>query len=347
MTQAYSSNAHYASYVARRLVQALVVILLAYVVTFVVVSILPGDPITNVLRDPQNGFSEKQIHDIIAAQGLDQPVVVQLWSSLTRFVSGDLGLSMRSNRPVTTLIAEVLPSTLVLASAGLAVALLLAALIAYGAQFLPRRAGRGAVRGLPSTFLSVPNFVIGLVLIHAFGFQLGLFRVIDADSFWATLFAAVALGIPVSAQIAGVLVANLDNEARQDYAAVARARGLGPARLFFLHLLKPSAIPVITVIALAVGELLGGSLITETVFNRTGVGSLVQRSVTSQDLPVLQAVVSLAAVVFVVVNLLADIVYPLLDPRVSLAGKGARQPTTADAETAAETPALPVAGALT
>jgi peptide/nickel transport system permease protein len=345
MTQAYSKHLNYANYVAQRLLQALVVILLAYVVTFVVVSVLPGDPVTNVLRDPQNGFSEKQIQEIIAAQGLDQPIVVQLWSSLTHFVSGDLGLSMRSNRPVTTLIAEVLPSTLVLASAGLAVALLLAALIAYGAQFLPRRAA-GAVRGLPSTFLSVPNFVIGLVLIHAFGFQLGLFRVIDSDSFWATLFAALALGIPVSAQIAGVLVANLDHEARQDYAAVARARGLGPTRLFFQHLLKPSAIPVVTVIALAVGELLGGSLITETVFNRTGVGSLVQRSVTSQDLPVLQAVVSLAAVVFVAVNLIADLISPLLDPRVSLVGKGARQPTTADDETGAETAVLPpIAGA--
>lgn len=321
----------YLIYAARRLLQAIVVIALAYVFTFVVVSILPGDPITSVLRDPQNGFTEAQIQEIIAAQGLDRPVHEQLWTSLSNFVTGDLGLSMRSSRPVSTLIAEVLPSTLILAFSGLLVALLLASTIAYGTQFLPRRYGQGLLRGFPSLFLSVPNFVIGLALIHAFGFQLGLFRVIDADSFWATLFAAVALGIPISAQIAEVLIANLDSESRQEYAAVARGRGLGPARLFFAHLLKPSSLPVVTVIALTVGELLGGSLITETVFGRAGIGSLVQRAVSTQDLPVLQAVVSLAAVVFVVVNLLADLVYPLLDPRVKLVG-GRKRPAASGAE---------------
>ena len=172
------------------------------------------------------------------------------------------------------------------------------------------------------------------------GFQLGLFRVIDANSFWATLFAAVALGIPVSARIAEVLIANLDNEARQEYAAVARGRGLGQVRLLLKHLLKPSSLPVVTVIALAIGELLGGSLITETVFGRTGVGSLVQRSVSTQDLPVLQAIVSLAALVFVVVNLVADLVYPLLDPRVKLFGGARSRPTTADESAATPTQAV-------
>jgi peptide/nickel transport system permease protein len=334
------SNA-YLTYAAKRLGQAVVVILLAYVFTFVVVSILPGDPITSVLRNPQNGFTEEEIAEIIAAQGLDKPVIVQLWTSLSSFLTGDLGLSMRSNRPVATLIGEVLPSTLILASTGLAVALVLAMAIAYGTRLVPKRFGQGWLRGFPSLFLSVPNFVIGLVLIHVFGFQIGLFRVIQPDSFWATLFAAIALGIPVSAQIAEVLIANLDKEAEQEYATVARSRGIGQARLFAKHLLKPAALPVITVIALTIGELLGGSLITETVFGRTGVGSLVQRSVSTQDLPVLQAVVSLGAVVFVLVNLIADLLYPLLDPRVKLVGVPKRRPATADAsslDTKAVTP---------
>ena len=247
---------------------------------------------------------------------------------------------MRSNRPVTTLIAEVLPSTLVLASEAFAIALLLAMAIAFGTQFLPKRFGQGLLRGFPSLFLSVPIFVIGLMLIHIFGFQLGLFRVIAPNSFWATFFAAVALGIPVSARIAEVLIANLDNESEQEYAAVARGRGLGPVRLFAKHLLKPSSLPVVTVIALAIGELLGGSLITETVFGRTGIGSLVQRSVSTQDLPVLQAVVSLAAVVFVLVNLIADLVYPLLDPRVKLIGGPKYRPTTADESSAGASQAV-------
>jgi peptide/nickel transport system permease protein len=310
----------YLTYAGKRLAQASVVILLAYVLTFVVVSILPGDPVTSVLRNPQNGFSEEEIAQIIAAQGLDRPVLTQLWLSLSGFLTGDLGLSMRSSRPVTTMIAEVLPSTLILATSALFLALVLAVVVAYGTQVLPKRYGQGVLRAFPSLFLSVPNFVIGLFLIHLFGFQLGLFRVINPDSAWATFFAAITLAVPISAQIAEVLIASLDHEAGQDYIAVARGRGLPPFRLFTRHLLKPSSLPVVTVIALTIGELLGGSLITETVFGRTGIGSLVQRSVSTQDLPVLQAVVSLAAVVFVLANLIADLVYPLLDPRVKLLG---------------------------
>ncbi len=328
------SNA-YLTYAAKRLGQAVVVILLAYVFTFVVVSILPGDPITSVLRNPQNGFTEQEIAEIIAAQGLDRPVLVQLWSSLSGFLTGDLGMSMRSNRPVATLIAEVLPSTLILASTGLAVALILAMAVAYGTQVVPKRYGQGLLRAFPSLFLSTPNFVIGLILIHLFGFQLRLFRVIEPDSFWATVFAAITIGIPFSAQIAEVLIANLDREAEQEYAAVARSRGIGQARLFAQHLLKPASLPVVTVIAITVGELLGNSLITESVFGRTGLGSLVQRSVSTQDLPVLQAIVSLGAVVFVLVNLIADLLYPLLDPRVQILG--ARKPRLAITEDSSTT----------
>jgi peptide/nickel transport system permease protein len=314
-------NLDYAKYALRRVIQAIVVVLLAYVFTFVVISVLPGDPVTNTLRNPENGFTEEEIQRVVAYYGLDRPVHVQLWEALTRFVTGELGVSLRSGLPVDRMIGEVLPSTLLLASLALVVALVLALVIGFGTQHLPPRYGQGLLRALPSFFLSVPNFVIGLVLINVFAFQLGLFRVIDSESPLATFFAAVALGVPVSAQVADVLIANLDHEAGQEYASVARSRGLSRSRLFFRHLLKPSSLPVVTIIALTVGELLGGALITEAIFGRTGVGSLVERSVTTQDLPVLQAVVALAAVVFVVVNLVADLVYPLLDPRVRLGGQ--------------------------
>ncbi|GAA1389205.1 ABC transporter permease [Pseudonocardia kongjuensis] len=310
-------NRDWTGYALRRAGQAVVVVLLAYVFTFVVISVLPGDPVTATLRNPENGFSEEEIARIIAYYGLDQPVYVQLWEALSRFLVGDLGLSLRSDRPVADMLGEVLGSTLALAGTAFVVAVVLAFGIALGAQYLPRPFGP-ALRAFPSLFLSVPNFLIGLLLIQLFSFQLGLFRAIDADSPTATFFAALTLGIPVSAQIAEVLIANLDHESRQEYAAVARSRGLGRPALLVAHLLKPSSLPVVTVLALTVGELLGGAVITEAVFGRTGVGSLVERSVAMQDLPVLQAVVALAAVVFVVVNLVADLVYPLLDPRVSL-----------------------------
>ncbi|MBW9111925.1 ABC transporter permease [Microbacterium ureisolvens] len=308
----------YARFALSRTAQAIVVVLLAYVFTFFVISVLPGDPVSSTLKNPDNGFTQEDIDRIIAYYGLDEPLLTQLWTSLTRFLTGDFGISLRSNLPVDQLIAEALPSTLILASTALVVAIIVAALIAWGTQVLPAKYGQGLLRALPSLFLSVPNFVIGLLLIQVFAFGLGLFRIIDAESPWSTFFAAIALGIPVSAQLAEVLIANLDHESRQEYVAVARSQGLRRTRLFARHLVKPSALPTITVLALIVGELLGGSLITETIFGRTGIGTLVQRAVASQDLPVLQAVVSLAAVVFVIVNLIADLAYPLLDPRVSL-----------------------------
>ncbi len=327
----------YARFALSRTAQAIVVVLLAYVFTFIVISVLPGDPVSSTLKNPDNGFTQEDIDRIIDYYGLDEPLLAQLWTSLTRFLTGDFGFSLRSNLPVSQLIAEALPSTLILASTALVVALILAALIAWGTQVLPARYGQGLLRALPSLFLSVPNFVIGLLLIQVFAFGLGLFRIIDAESPWSTFFAAVALGIPVSAQLAEVLIANLDHESGQEYVTVARSQGLRRTRLFARHLVKPSALPTITVLALIVGELLGGSLITETIFGRTGIGTLVQRAVASQDLPVLQAVVSLAAVVFVVVNLIADLAYPLLDPRVSL-GRTLRSRDQSPAEQPIRTP---------
>lgn len=305
----------YGRYALLRAAQAVIVILLAYVLTFLVISVLPGDPITNTLRDPQNGLSEDEIQQIVAHYGLDKQAIIQLFLSLGRFVTGDLGFSLQSNLPVAQLLGDSLPSTLALAGTALLLAVVFAVVIAYGAQYLPGRVAPGLLRSVPSLFLSVPNFVIGLVLIELFAFRLHAFTTIDPDSAVATFFAALTLAIPVSAPLAEILIANLDHESRQEYVLVARSRGLTKTRLFARHLVKPSMLPAVAMVALIVGELLGGAVITETIFGRDGIGTLVQKAVTSQDVPVLQAVVSLAAVVFVVVNLAADLVSPLLDPR--------------------------------
>ncbi|MFF1881859.1 ABC transporter permease [Pseudarthrobacter sp. NPDC058196] len=307
----------YGRFALARAGQAAVVVLLAYVLTFLVTSVLPGDAISNSLRDPQSGLSEADIQRIVAYYGLDQPVPVQLALSLGRFLTGELGLSLQSSLPVARIVGDALPSTLALAASALALALVFAVAIAYGAHYAPRR-WAGLLRSVPSFFLSVPNFVIGLVLIEFFAFRLHSFTTTDPNSATATVFAAITLAIPVSAPLAEVLIAGLDHESRQEYALVARSRGLAEAQLFARHLVKPSALPSVAMIALLVGELLGGSVITETIFGRDGIGTVVQKAVTGEDQPVLQAVVSLSAVVFVAVNLAADLLTPLLDPRVNV-----------------------------
>lgn len=248
--------------------------MLAYTLTFFIINVLPGDPISSMLLDPENGFTQEDIAPIIAYYGLDKPVYEQLWLSLSRFAVGDMGVSLRSNIPVSTLVLASLPWTLILAVSALGVALVVAFILALASQNLPPRYGQGLVRLLPAASLSIPSFIIGIFLIQVFAFQLGLFRITAPDSFTATAFASIALGIPVSAQIAEEFIANLDHEARQDYFYVAKSRGLKRGELFARHQLHPSSLPVVTMIALAVGELLGGSLITESIFGRSGIGSL-------------------------------------------------------------------------
>jgi peptide/nickel transport system permease protein len=319
----------YLAYALQRLGQAIIVIVLAYVLSFLLISVLPGNPIATTLENPQSGLSPAQVKQVESYYGVTKPVLVQLWLALSRFVRGQLGVSLVSHQRVTSLLAGALPYTAKLAGLALLIALILSAAIAYGAQYLPARWARGLLRSVPSLFLSVPNFIIGLLLIRAFSFQLHTFDVLSPDSPVATAFAALALAIPICAPLAEVLIANLDHESAQEYVLVARSRGLGKARLFARHLVKPSALPAVTIAALIVGELMGGALITEEVFGRNGIGSVMYTAVSNQDTPVLQAIVALAAVVFVVVNLLADLIAPLLDPRVRLAGRSRREVATA------------------
>jgi peptide/nickel transport system permease protein len=308
----------YLFYALQRLGQAIIVIILAYVVSFIIITVLPGNPIATTLGNPQSGLSPAQVQNVENYYGVTKPIPVQLWLSISRFATGQLGVSLVSHQTVTSLIGGALSYTLGLAGLALAISLVLSGAIAYGAHYLP--GGAAMLRSVPSLFLSVPTFVIGLVVIREFSFQLHLFDVLDPNSFIATLFAAITLAIPISAPLAEVLISNLDHESAQEYVLVARSRGLTQARLFARHLVKPSMLPAVTMAALIAGELMGGALITEEVFGRNGIGSVMYQAVSEQDTPVLQGVVALAAVVFVVVNLIADLVAPLLDPRVRLAG---------------------------
>jgi peptide/nickel transport system permease protein len=315
----------YFVYALQRLAQAVVVIILAYVLSFVLITILPGNAIATVLGSPQSGLSPAQIKNVESYYGVTQPVVVQLWLGLSRFARGQLGVSLVTHQTVTSLIGGALPYTLKLAGTAVLISLILAAVIAYGSQYVPGKWARSVLRSAPALFLSVPNFIIGLLLIREFSFQLHTFDVLDPNSPVGTFFAALALAIPICAPLTEVLIANLDHESGQEYVLVARSRGLTPAKLFARHLVKPSMLPAVTMAALIVGELMGGAIITEEVFGRNGIGSVMYQAVSDQDTPVLQGVVALAAVVFVVVNLIADLVSPLLDPRVRLTGGGRRE----------------------
>nr|WP_245354370.1 ABC transporter permease [Brachybacterium sacelli] len=293
----------------------MVVIVLCYVLVFLVLAAIPGDPISAQLDNPEAGYSDAEKAQIRSFYGLDRPVLLQLLISLGNALQGRLGISLSTSQAVTEMITTAIPSTLALAATALVLAVLLAALLGLLSQRLPQGRLNSLVRSLPTLFLSTPNFLIGLVLIQVLAVQLGAFSLVDSESVGSTLVASLTLAIPVSAQIAQVFITALDESAGQDYAEVALARGLPPTQVVLRHLLRPSLLPTVTVVGLVIGEVLGGSLITETIFGRAGIGTLVQKAVAAQDVPVLLVTVVLSAAVFVVVNLVIDLLYPLLDPR--------------------------------
>lgn len=304
--------------VVHRVIQAIIVILLAYVLVFVILTVLPGDPISNRLRSPDSTYSEADIARILDYYGLDRPVLVQLWDSLSSSLTGQLGLSLQSGLPVEQILAEALPLTLQLAAMALVFALVLAFAIALGAQYLPPAAAE-IVRSIPPLFLSIPGFLVGLLLIQLFAFQMGWFQVVRDEGLKSLILPAITLAVPVSAQIAQIFISSLDHVRGQLFVTVAVTRGLSNPQVFTRHLLKTSALPTLTIIGIAVGELLAGSVITDSIFGLRGIGSVIERAVVDRDIPVLQAVVVLAAAIYVVINLVIDLVYPLLDPRLRTA----------------------------
>lgn len=302
-------------YVASRIGQAFVTALGVYVLVFVIVTVLPGDPVSSKLRNPENNFSDAEIAELLSYYKLDRPVLEQLGIALGRVFTGDLGLSISSHRPVSSVLWDGIPSTLQLAGTAFVFAVGLALLIAAAATFVPARFGGGLFRAFPPLFLSMPNFLIGLLIIDVFSFQLGLFRINDVDSVNALIYPAFTLAIPASAPIAQILITALDNARAQQYSTVAMSKGISGAGLFGRHLLPNAALPTLTIAAIIVGDLLGGSVITEAIFGRSGIGSIIETAATEQDVPVLLAAVTLAAVLFLVINLVIDLVYPVLDPR--------------------------------
>lgn len=303
-------------YFLQRSAQALLVLWLAYTVTYALLYVIPLDPISVRLADPENPISPADAERILAYYELDRPVLEQYLNSIARLFQGDLGYSLISGERVTTLIAEAVPSTLRLTGLGLFFAILLAFAIVSTAALTRWEALRNALELLPSLFVSVPMFWLGLLVIQLFSFRLGLFVAVDDEAPASLLFAALAMAIPVSAPLAAVFLASVQTVYAEPFVEVLKTKGVGALGVYLGHALRNALMPVLTVLGVTVGELVAGAVVTETIFSRAGLGQLTERSVTSQDLPVIQAVVLFAAAAFVVANWLVDVVHPLVDPRI-------------------------------
>jgi peptide/nickel transport system permease protein len=306
------------AYILRRLLQSILVLL---GVTFLVYFILfqTGDPtFLSVSTDASQAEVERVRHQL----GFDRPWYVQYGEFLTKAVRGDFGTSLRQGLPVTGIVLERMPATLELALAALAISLLVA--FPVGIVAATRRNSRldqaamlGAVLGQ-----SAPTFFVGIMLLFIFGGMLDWFPIGGrgqsgpGDELRHLVLPAVTLGTFSMARNARLIRSSLLETLGLEYVTVAWAKGLGESAVVLRHALRNALIPIVTLIGLDFGALLGGAIITETVFAWPGVGNLVVKAIGQKDFPVVVGCVTMLAVVFITINVVIDVLYGYLDPRV-------------------------------
>ena len=295
------------------MVTALIVLWGVATVIFLLLQVIPGDPVETMLAG--SGASQAEITQARQQLGLDDPLLAQYGRYLLNALRGDLGHSLFSKRPVTLTIAEQLPATLQLAAAALLVAVTVGLSLGILAELHADTWIDQAVMGIAVLGVSVPVFWSGLLLIWAFSVGLNWLPATGADGWRHLVMPAIVLGMVGAGPIARLVRASLLNALRADYIAMARAKGLPRRVVIGRHALRNAIIPVITLIGLQAGFLLGGTVVTEAVFARPGLGRLVVEAILSKDLPVVQGVVLLIAATYVVINLLVDLATLSLDPR--------------------------------
>lgn len=305
-------------YLLGRAGQALFVLWSAFTVTFVILYVLPGDPILIMLDARGEGMmtDETKVAALRAQFGLDQSLPLQYLSRLWHAMQGDFGTSIQLGQPVLGVILTALPQTLQLASLAMLIALVLGFGLAVGATALRSTWLRDALLALPAMGVAVPGFLVGLMLLQEFSFKLGWLPAMGNGGVAALVLPAVTLAIPTAAAFSQLLAKSLMQSWTRPFVTTALAKGARPWRVHLRHALPNAIIPALTMIGLSVGHLLAGSVIAETVFARVGIGRLTEQAVKAQDVPMVQGLVVLSTVVFVLANLVVDLLYPLADPRI-------------------------------
>jgi ABC-type dipeptide/oligopeptide/nickel transport system permease component len=302
-------------YIQWRLVRAVPVLLGITTLVFMMIHLLPGDPVTAMLSE-SSATSAEAVEQTRRELGLDDPILVQYGRYLQHALQGDLGRSIQTHRPVTEMILDVLPSTLRLTFAAMGTAIVLG--ITLGTLAAIRQNSWLDTISMVIALLGVstPIFWLGLVLLYVFAIRLDWVPVTGEGGWQRMVLPALTLGIGAAAIIARLVRASLLEVMRQDFITTARAKGLSGRSTIINHGLRNALIPVVTIIGLQFGALLSGAVITETVFARQGIGQLAVNAIKRRDFPLVQGTVLVAACGYLLVNLLVDISYAWLDPRI-------------------------------
>ena len=305
------------AYLGKRLAQLVPVLLLISLIVFLILHALPGDPAMLMLAGAEGGaVSAERIAELKEAMGLNDPLPIQYGRFLLGILRGDLGESIRLRTPVTEVILERFTFTIQLSLGGLACALLLG--ITTGVLSALRPNGwTDVLFSLMAYFgMSMPLFWLGLVLIFLFAFQLKWFPPSGSEGLDRLILPSLTLGFVSAGAISRLTRSSLMEVLHEDYIRTAQAKGLARHRIVQRHALKNALIPVVTIVGLQFGGMLAGAVVTETVFSRPGLGRLVVQAILWKDYPLAQGIILFMAVLFLSANLLVDISYAWLDPRI-------------------------------
>ncbi len=306
------------AYLLSRLFSALIVILGVSTLVFLLIHMVPGDPVEIMLGESARPADREALR---TALGLNLPLHIQYMNFMEGLVHWDLGTSLHSKRAVSEVLAERIPATIELTLAALGIALLIALPMGVIAAVKRDTAVDYGAMGVSLLGVSIPNFWMGPVLILVFSLGLGWFPVSGRDAPGSLILPAITLGTAMAAILSRMIRSTLLEVLNEDFIRTARAKGLGSFNVVIKHGLRNALLPVITLLGLQLGALLGGAVITETVFSWPGVGQLTIDAIQRRDYPVVQASVLLISLTYVVVNILTDIAYAWADPRVRLGGQ--------------------------
>ena len=300
-------------YISLRLLFALPALWLIITMVFLLAHIVPGDPVAQMLGE---GARADDLQQLRHALGLDVPIPIQYGRYLKGVLHGNLGESFRFQQPVTTVILEHYPATLELAAVALGVCILIG--IPAGVLAAHKRGEKADhATGVLTLFgLSLPNFALGPVLMLVFSVVLGWLPVTGRGGMPHLVLPAFTLGAALAAILTRMVRTSVIEELSADYVRTARAKGVSESGVLFRHALRNALIPILTILGLQFGTLLAGTIVTETIFSWPGIGHLTVQAINARDYPLLQGCILLIAVSYVVVNLLTDLVYAVVDPRV-------------------------------
>jgi peptide/nickel transport system permease protein len=300
-------------YCVRRVLLAVPVLIGVATLVFSLIHLVPGDPAQAMLGD---GAAPQDIAELRTSLGLDQPLLTQYLAFLRHAVTGDLGKSFRTGQPVTTMIIERVPATAELAFAAMVVAIVIALPLGIVAAVWRGTAIDYSAMTFALAGVSIPNFWLGPLLAIVFAVEFGWLPVSGRGTLAHLVLPATSLGLALAAILARMTRASLLDELGELYVRAARARGVSNAASITSHALRNSMIPLLTIIALQFGAVLTGAVITETIFAWPGIGRLLIQSIGFRDYPMVQGCILLIAVTYVTVNLVTDLMYGVLDPRI-------------------------------